>query len=255
MAINEVFPNPTVKQVIFQITFPNLFYIESKIGDLQIKIMDSFPESSLLLQKQIVFAVGDDKKIENFKQEIPQEQGLKVWNFENNNLGYKLQVSFNSLSITSTFHKTYNNENSEHKFRDIIKKVLVAFSETTKLPIVNRIGLRYIDECPIKSKTTNSFRKYYNSCLNSKRFPIEETIEYQYVQVTSKGSNFIRYAEFYNANKNKDILVLDFDGFSNNVKFEKLINICDQLHEIISSEYELTIKGPVYTYMRKEKNG
>ena len=31
MAINEVFPNPTVKKVIFQIRFPNLFFIESKI--------------------------------------------------------------------------------------------------------------------------------------------------------------------------------------------------------------------------------
>jgi len=45
MQINEVFPNPTVKQVIFQIRFPNLFYLESKIGEYQLKIMQRFPES------------------------------------------------------------------------------------------------------------------------------------------------------------------------------------------------------------------
>jgi hypothetical protein len=45
---DEVFPNPTVKTVIFQIRYPNLFYIESRIGDIQVKIMDDFPESSLL---------------------------------------------------------------------------------------------------------------------------------------------------------------------------------------------------------------
>lgn len=38
MPINEVFVNPTVKQVIFQVKFPNLFFIESKIGDIQLKI-------------------------------------------------------------------------------------------------------------------------------------------------------------------------------------------------------------------------
>jgi hypothetical protein len=40
MAIEEVFPNPTVKQVAFEIRFPNLFYLESKIGELQVKIME-----------------------------------------------------------------------------------------------------------------------------------------------------------------------------------------------------------------------
>jgi hypothetical protein len=29
ITIKEVFPNPTVKDVIFQITFPNLFSIEN----------------------------------------------------------------------------------------------------------------------------------------------------------------------------------------------------------------------------------
>ena len=54
MAINEVFPNPTVKQVIFQIRFPALFAMESLVGDLQVKIMDNLPDSRLIQQTQVV---------------------------------------------------------------------------------------------------------------------------------------------------------------------------------------------------------
>jgi len=39
MAIAEIFPNPTVKSVFFEVRFPNLFYLEAKIGDLQLKVL------------------------------------------------------------------------------------------------------------------------------------------------------------------------------------------------------------------------
>jgi hypothetical protein len=47
VVITEVFPNPTVKQVVFQVKFPNLFYLENKIGDFQMKIMKDYPKSEL----------------------------------------------------------------------------------------------------------------------------------------------------------------------------------------------------------------
>jgi hypothetical protein len=56
MVIKEIFPNPTVKQVIFQIRFPNLFYIENKIGDFQLKIMKEFPKSAIAISKTICYS-------------------------------------------------------------------------------------------------------------------------------------------------------------------------------------------------------
>jgi hypothetical protein len=64
MPSDEVFKNPTVKQVIFQITFPNLFYIENKMGEFQQKIMNEFPESVLLYRRQFAWAdVGPEVKL------------------------------------------------------------------------------------------------------------------------------------------------------------------------------------------------
>ncbi len=69
MPINEVFPNPTGKQVIFQIRFPNLFYIENKIGDFQVEVMERFPESSLTFRHQLVLAdIGSSFNIEDISE-------------------------------------------------------------------------------------------------------------------------------------------------------------------------------------------
>ena len=51
MSLNEVFPNPLVKTVAFQIVFPSLFFLERRIGDFQVTIMKQFPTSHLLIQR------------------------------------------------------------------------------------------------------------------------------------------------------------------------------------------------------------
>jgi len=251
--IDEVFPNPTVKQVVFQIQFPNLFFIESKIGDLQIKIIDEFPESALIFQRGIVFAVGHEKNIESIQQNIPQEQAAKVWQFSNPPMGYVLHVASNALTIISTSHKTYNNKQSGNRFRDIIVHVLKPFLDLTRLPTINRVGLRYIDECPFKEKTTTSFMEHFNSCLSTTRFSIEDSIEQQYVSFVKRNGHFLRYAEIYNANINPTSVTLDFDGSANNVPSNDCLDVADQLHVLIVEEYKATIKDPVYAYMRGER--
>lgn len=124
MTITEVFPNPTVKQVIFQIRYANLFYIENKIADLQYKVMKEFPESGLLLRRQIVFAdVGPDQSLSDIKGD--DSLSKKIWQFRSKK-GFTLNIVSDSMDITSEFHKTYDLDGGE-KFRDIIKFVLDAF--------------------------------------------------------------------------------------------------------------------------------
>jgi len=250
MAITEVFPNPTVKQVSFEIRFPNLFFIESKIGELQIRIMDKFPESALLFQRQLLFAVSTEK-IEDLQKKVPQEEGVKIWQFSNPALGYKLDISGSNLAISSTSHKTYNNQQSDNRFRDIIAHVVDPFFRLTNLPTLNRVGLRYIDECPFKEKTTTKFLNHFNSCFATTRFSIEDSIEHQYIAFVKRNEYFIRYVETYNANVNTTSITLDFDGSANNVPSAACLDTTDRLHDIIVEEYEATIKEPVYEYMRK----
>ena len=244
----EVFKKPTVEQVIFQIKFPNLFYLESKIGDIQVKIMDIFPESALLYRKELIINdLGQNVNIENLNKENKAE---KIWQF-NSNKGYSLNILSNSLDITSKFHKTYNNENADsNKFRDVIEKVLKCFIETINIPYIQRVGLRYIDKCPIPNIDLNSFKENYDSSFPFHRFNLENSEFMEFRNVSQKNGLFLSYFESYQKGNNK--LTLDFDGFANEIKTEDCLITADKLHEMISLEYFKTIKEPIKKIMRGE---
>lgn len=252
MSIEEIFPNPTVKQVVFQIRFPNLFYMENKVGDLQVEIMEKFPESQLLIRKQLVFAdIGPGIKLSDIQSDLglDEETGRKVWQFKSEK-GFQLSILSDSLDITSQYHKTYNLEGSD-KFRDIIEYVVDRFLRITSIPIINRIGLRYIDECPLPSKDNDTYRLYYDSAFPLERFNLSDATEMDFKTVIKKGEYYLRYIESLQKTGDEYKLTLDFDGFAVNISSKDYLRITDDLHTIISDEYERAIKEPVYEYMRQ----
>lgn len=250
MSINEIFKNPTVKQVIFQIRYPNLFYIENKIGDYQIKIMKEFPESSLFVRRNLVVVdAGENEKIEELSKKIGVEPSKKVWQFKSKSKTI-LSVSSDSLDISSEFYKTYDRE-GEEKFRDIIKFVVDEFKETVSLPIIERIGLRYIDECPLPTKDNTTFNSYYNSALSMNRFDIKNMEKMDFSTTVHINGSFLNYRESLMLKDGQYKLILDFDGFTTDVDCNDYLKVTDTLHNIILAEYEKTIKEPVIEYMRE----
>jgi len=252
MSINEVFPNPTVKDVIFQIKFPNLFYMENKIGDLQLKIMKEFPQSSLLYRRRVMFVDKGPEATLDIPSEFDEGKGNRIWQFKSEK-NFRLNVLSDSLDITSQYHKTYNLEGG-HKFRDIIRFVIERFYEVVSLPIINRIGLRYIDECPIPSKNNTVFKSYYNSVFPLKRFKISDAKEMDFKTVVKKGGYYLRYVESLQQVGKDYKLILDFDGFAEDIAPDRYLTVTDDLHTIILDEYDKTIKEPVKNFMRKRKD-
>ena len=253
MTIKEVFPNPTVKLVAFELKFPNLFYLESKVGDYQVKIMTDFPESSLLLRQQLTFTnVGPQGRLEQPDELLDKEWSRKVWHFKSPK-DFELELTTDSLVLKSAHHKTYYLKGGD-KFRDIIATAVNSFLEVTALPKINRIGLRYIDECPLPSKDNSTFKSYYNSVFPVDRFNLEGAKEMAFQTVVASGAHFLRYAEALKlVAENQYVLVLDFDGFSQNVEPQNYLAVADELHTLISNEYEKTIREPVKKFMRKRK--
>jgi uncharacterized protein (TIGR04255 family) len=249
MPDNEIFPNPTVKNVIFQIKFSPLFSIENKIGDFQLKIMEKFPESSLSLSQQILWGdIGNEVKMKEVENQIGSNYGKKIWQFKSKN-NIQLSVTFNSIDIFSTSHKTYNS-GEEEKFRDLIRYGVDAFYDIFKIPMINRIGLRYIDNAPLPSTLENdSFFDYYNTALPLQRFNLNTASEMVTRVVVKKGIYQLGYVELLDL-QNK-ILVIDFDAFTQNIKFGDYLKTTDDLHDIIHDEYYKIIKEPVKEIMRR----
>lgn len=260
MAIEEVFRNPTVRQVIFQIMFPDLFYMENKIGEFQLKIMKDFPQTSTLNRQQVVF--GDlppnatlDEIVFSKKGQVGWANttvGNKIWQFRNAKNDVELNVTSSSLDITSTSYKTYNLGTSP-KFRDMIELIMVAFLQITGIPIIKRLGLRYVDDCPLPTMKNDEFSAYYNSAFPISRFDISKTKDMQF-RITLEAQNcFIRYQEALTISGEKSKYTLDFDGFAIDVDATSYLATLDKLHVMISNEFQKTIKEPVFQYMRKEK--
>lgn len=247
MKIDKVFPNPTVKEVNFQIEFSNLFLIENKIGDFQIKIMDVFPDSSLLIRRHVVFA-ETTKGIEDIRKDPDLDPTTKIWQFSSNK-GYNINVTTKSVHISSTMHKSYNM--GEDKFRDIIEHAITNFLEVFPIRKIKRIGLRYIDHCPIFSKNNKTIKECYNTTFPLNRFDIENAEEMSFGTVIKRGDYFLKYIELLPKGKN-DTLILDFDGFTNDINTEDWLRILDEIHLIIRGEFENSIKKPIYDYMEKK---
>ena len=247
MAITEIYKFPTVKQVIFQVRFPNLFYIESKMGDFQLEIMKEFPHSQLLVRRDFVISGVSEQNPEDENL----ESGHKIWQFSSDK-NFKLNVHADSIDITSEHHKTYDIEGVD-KFRDAISFVIDAFLKFVKVPVFTRVGLRYVDQCPLPKKTKTSLDKYFNSTFPSHRFDLKETQGFVFNTVTKKGKYFIRYHEELKKNKEKYSLILDFDSFSGSVDSASYLKVTDELHKIVSDEFKNSIKSPFEKYMKTGK--
>lgn len=251
MTINEVFPNPVVKQVIFQIRFPHLFFLPDLIGTFQVKIMDRFPESSQHIRRAVFFTdQADQEKLAELAQQAPDEEARQMWQFRSKE-GVQLNLTTSSLSLESTSHKTYRLGKEEH-FRDLIELACRHFFELTGLPLVTRVGLRYVDNCPIPADLSQ-FDAYYNTAFPLARFPLGQSRDMTFKTVITRDDCKLRYVESLQDSEEKRTLVLDFDAWTEKVGAGQILSVTDKLHDIISAEFESTVKDPVYDYMRQPR--
>lgn len=254
MSIAEVFPRPTVKQVIFQIRFPNLFFIESKIGDIQIEIMDEFPDSALQLQRSFIVAdLGPGVKMEDIRQELTPEPTAKIWHFRSPK-GYELNILSDSLDITSQYHKSYDRPDAESRFRDVIQKAVGSFLKATRIPMISRVGLRYVNECPVPAWNSAEFENWYATTFPFRRFPLEDAQEMMFRTEVRRGDLSLRYGE--QARRDEEgghRYELDLDAFATQVRSEDYLTVTDQLHTLVVAEFGASAKQPLIDYMRKSK--
>ena len=145
------------------------------------------------------------------------------------------------------------NAGAEYKFRDIIEFVVDNFVKVVGIPIINRIGLRYIDECLLpKSLTNEGYQEFYNTTLPLGRFDIQDTQNLHFQGQVKRGKHYLRFSENFLHDQEKIRLIMDFDAFSLNIKASEYLPISDELHTIILAEYEETLKKPVFDIMRTQ---
>lgn len=69
---------------------------------------------------------------------------------------------------------------------------------------------------------------------------------------SKRGKYFLIFRESLIEESGEPKLILDFDGYAENIKSSDCLVVTDSLHDFISDEYETSIKEPVYRYMRRK---
>lgn len=251
MPDHEIFPNPVAKQVAFEVRFPNLFFIEGKIGDFQVRVMKDFPLSELILRRNFMF-VTSPGTIPDLSAKPPEDSPTdKVWQFRSH-LGTSLQVSSNNLVLVSQQHHSYHH-GGDNSFRAVISRVVGHFIDMVKIPVVLRIGLRYTNECPVFDRTTERFNECYDSILPVNRFGLNRLANADCIVVAKFERCQMRHIESLRLVENKDHLVLDLDAWMENVPVDRIVESADVLHEVIAEEFRHAIKEPIVKFMRRPK--
>jgi len=159
--------------------------------------------------------------------------------------------------MSSVSHKTYNlGEDDTKKFRCAIERVVGTFIKEVNLPTINRIGLRYIDRCPIIKKDNRTFKEWYNSKFPLVDFEIADAETMAFRTIVKRGDYKLGYVETLTQvpPKGEYKLILDFDCFAVDIKASEYLTTTDALHVLISDEYAKTIKGeegPLYRSMKE----
>jgi uncharacterized protein (TIGR04255 family) len=252
MANNEVFPTPLVKQVAFEIRFPNLFFIEGRIGEFQVQVMTDFPQSELVHRRNFMFLAGNVDSSQ--AQELAKQQSSdieKIWQFKSES-GIRLEISTRNLVLVSEKHLSYH-EGKGKSFRGIVENTVSKFFKLIQLPAVQRVGLRYVNECPLFDKTTKTFKDCYNSILPVERFGLENLSRADCIAVINEGTMQIQHVEVlrFAPPPIGDKLLLDMDASTENIAPDKVLATADGLHDMISSEFFKVIKEPILEFMRK----
>jgi len=208
--INEVFKNPAVIEVAYEVRFPPQFYISRKIGDYQLVILDEFPESSQQVQTMVTLdANGVALKDEANKPVLN-------WVFENVDSKTKITVKQNSLSIISTEFKSYDS-GPENKFKDVVSQVVSKFRKHIPIKNFTRLGLRYIDRCPLDELTNEYFGKFYMPVIDINKYRLEDLIDTLIQIRMKKPPHYLHFQSGIKLFGEKYKYFMDFDGYAQNV--------------------------------------
>jgi len=247
----EVFKKPTVFEVVFEIRFPQLFNIEQKISEFQLEIMDDFPLSNQFYEQpfpipQIGTPATPLSPIGNITLN---------WQFQSPNQKTIIILKSNRLNIISKEYKSYNHPDYP-KFRDVIKNIVSQFLTLVPVKKFERIGLRYIDICPLDQKTNEYFEKFYRPNFDINQFKVEDIIEnLSFVRIKREPHNLLFKSGIRTDSKGIYIYFMDFDGYSLNIPSEKFLEVTDDLKRIIYQVYFDNITEDFKNYMREdEKN-
>ena len=257
MATNKVYPNAPIKRASFEMRFPNLFSMETKIPNIQLAIMEKFPEANLKYEQQYVITKVGEKAEQLAGINDSEEENkfnIKTWEFISED-GTKVIITSNNLIVTTTSYTSYNSKEADKRFRDTLKYILDAFFEEVRLTIINRIGLRYINEFKLETKTNEFYNNFVKTTFPTEKFKIEDANLIHFQSNVNVGDIKLNFVERFIVDQNQENkLIFDIDASLEKQKTENekiKIDDIDRLHDLIDENFFSVLNDKAIEDMEK----
>ncbi len=236
--------------VIFRLDFPTILELGEKLpSEFQSKISDSFP---ILRETQGINIIISSNKTSE-EEKIPAE--TKTWSFNNKEKTKFVVLSNNSLTLE------YNNyyKNFE-EFTSDVKKITEALFEEYNIEIIDRVGLRYVDNIKISSGDPLNWEGLINEHLvSSIKFADSKNLTrtMQEIRIEEDEYNLaFRYGipnTMYPSKIVRKEFSLDTDCFSKEeISKEKIGYFLKIYHDVVKDIFEKSIGEELRTIMNEE---
>ena len=230
--LDEVFPNPSVREVAFEIRFAPRLRIRPEIWRIQEKLAETYPQ------------IGEDN--------VPQAGGrtIDTYTFANPSLQRLVKVSQENFIVVFNRYTTFEDFKAE-----VIAQTL-DFSKEFDVGTYTRVGLRYVNHIELPTEDgIRLLQRYVNVPIDFERFD-PDTVEQLLSEFRLKVGRHrltIRGALIQVPTGSQQLLyILDLDCYGlGRYESSELSDLLDEFHDQIQNQFLEHIKNEYKTIMRR----
>lgn len=220
-----------LQDVIFRVEFRSiqeLMGVDANPEKFQNIIKNEFPILEITEETKITQNLGSNSQLNHIDKN-------KIWTCYDNDYSKKLEVTNYSISLSYN-GKKYNSHNPMFDDIELIKQILTIYS----VNIINKIGLRYINEVT-PNVDVNNWEGWINSKLHNfnsldDNLKLIRSMTLSEFKINDFSLN-IRYGQFnlnYPDIKIENDFVLDYDCISHSLtNIDELTGMFEEMHSII----------------------
>jgi len=246
---HRIYHYNNLTNVIFRIDFPKQLIVSW--NNLKKEFESKFPKNNQIIGQSV------ELQIKDFKHTTKQEK-LTAWQFMDKNEEKKIVIDSASLTVEIYKYKGFDD------LLDTIKFVLNGFEKYHNIEIINRLGLRYINQIEFKpAKKPLDWEGLINSnltCVTDNFFNKKSlSRSLHFLEMNEKEYRLRFQFGMYNSEYPSTIVnkefVLDYDCITVDTLLPKEIeNTTNKFHEIIYKLFEDSIGEKLREEMSDDKS-
>jgi uncharacterized protein (TIGR04255 family) len=160
--VSKPLKNPPLSEVAFEITYPNLFAVETGIAEYQRRVRDLYPTSGGEYLVRLPASVTFGKPAQ---QGSPGLKPLRSFVFQNPAGTRTIRVSVENFTVLVTDYRHFED------YKNTLVAALSPAIEIFQLQRVERMGLRYVNQIPIpKEQAEIQYRTRVQSPIDANAF-------------------------------------------------------------------------------------